>query len=340
MNTKSKMVAVVVVTYGKRLHFLKQTTEVVLRNPHVSRLIVVDNGSQYEQEIREHFSSCGNRVKIIRHEKNLGSAGGFAAGISVVRKECADFVYLTDDDLVPDEDFCERFLQNLTLFPNKDVVLCGVRSNLPDNFSYFYQSSVRGSVPRKTFFDVLSVYKLVYFLKRFTRKGAMSIFVPIVPSAAFVYGGAFLPMKAVLEAPLPDVSLFLYGDDVEYSWNIKDLGYSSYLCISPKVRDIDFTFADNSSHLWGQFDEKTPAFKVYYRMRNMVLLSRRYKVQWRVVLFLNILIWSLGLFAGGLIRVGPTRTYFSRVKLLSRSIYAGYVPRGRVARDTEAFFGL
>ena len=30
---------------------------------------------------------------------------------------------------------------------------------------------------------------------------------------------------AVREAPLPDASLILYGDDIEYSWGIKKLGY-------------------------------------------------------------------------------------------------------------------
>lgn len=342
MDSTHPKVTAATIMYGDRWHFLSQVVHATLKDPYVVKLVIVDNGSPYPEKIQEGVKIYGDRVVVLRQEKNLGSAGGFAIALDHARKTDCDFVLLLDDDSVPQEGIVRAFVDVLKLFPDEKVVLCGNRDNVLANKEFFYRPTIADYSPRRTFFEVFSWRKFSHFFAlllaqggRWQRRGP---FVPIVPNEGFVYGGAFVPIAAVREAPLPDKSLFLYGDDVEYSWNIKNLGYRSYLCAIPKLYDIDLTFGTNTSHIFGQFDKSVAPFKVYYRLRNMVRLSRKHSKQGGVALFSNIIAWVLGLLLLGFSKYGFTTTYWSRAGLIIKAVYAGYLPHSNVAKRTEASF--
>ncbi len=149
-------------------------------------------------------------------------------------------------------------------------------------------------------------------------------FVPIVPLEAFVTGGSFLPIEAVREAPLPDGSLFIYGEDLEYSWRIIRLGYAAYVCARPRIIDIDMTFPEEGGHIFGLFDPAFALYKVYYRTRNAVIISRRNTRQWAPVLLANVILRTLGLLLIGLGTMGPTRAYFARARVMLDAVRDGY----------------
>ncbi len=228
---------------------------------------------------------------------------------------------------MPEKGAIGQLIELRKLFPNEKVVLSGNRLDIPGNSEFFYQPIIRNTQTSGSFFEVLNLKKVVTFLRlAISREKSISkrgTFVPIVPNESWVYGGALIPIKAVREAPLPDSSLFLYGDDMEYSWGIKKLGYSSYVCASPKIHDVDLTFG--GSHIFGIFDPKTiQLFKIYYRIRNMVLLSRRHSRQSKPILLINILLWIAGLCILGGIKYGVTQLFFKRVKLIIQAVYGGY----------------
>lgn len=335
-------VTVATIIYGDRWKFLSQVVIAVMKDPRVTKLVIVDNGSQNHADIENGTKEYGDRVALLRNETNLGSAGGFARALEYARDTDCDFVFILDDDSVPEDGAITLFMETLRLFPDQKVVLCGNRYNVLDNKEYFYRPPVTDDTPRGTFFEVFSWKKAVHFLKllfvrgkKHTKRGP---FIPVIPNEGFVYGGAFIPIEAVRNTPLPDKSLFLYGDDIEYSWNIKKRGYSSYLCALPRIYDVDLTFGTNNSHIFGQFDKQTAPFKVYFRIRNMVLLSRRHTKQGKVELLLNIIVWMLGLFILGFFKTGPTATFFSRVLLMTQAVIAGYNPHGAFAKNIEHRF--
>lgn len=323
---KNPKVTVVTIMFGDRWKFLSQVVTAVMKDKYVTNLIIVDNGSNNKIEIEEGVKMYGERVTVLRQEYNLGSAGGFALALAEAQKVECDYVLILDDDSVPDEGFVQEFLNLLDLFPNRKVVLSGNRIDLPGNKDFFYLPVLSNKSAQNTFFEVFSFRKLFLFLRKLTRKAKFidytRPFVPIVPNHAFVYGGAFIPISAVREAPLPDASLVLYGDDVEYSWRIKRLGYDSYVCARPIIRDLEVSFGGD--HILGLFDPKAQLFRVYYRLRNMVRISRRNTTQAPAVLFLNIVVWTLGLFIVGLCKYGFSVAYFKRVKLVTVAVLAGY----------------
>lgn len=336
-------VTAVTIQFGNRWKFLSQVVIAVMKDPHITKLVIVDNGSENKEEIENGVSGYGDRVTVIREEKNLGSAGGFARALEYAKDTDCDFVFILDDDSVPEEGSITAFMEVLRLFPaDQKVVLSGSRYNVLSNKEYFYQPSIESDLPRGTFFEVFSFKKFNNFLelffwrrKKHTKRGP---FIPIVPTEGFIYGGAFIPIDAVRKASPPDPSLFLYGDDIEYSWNIKKLGYTSYLCTIPRLYDIDLTFGANSSHIFGQFDPSTAEFRVYYRIRNMVRLSRKHTKQSKTILFLSIFFWMAGLFLLGLFRYGITKIYLDRVMLMLKAVYAGYFPKSKTAIDIESIF--
>jgi len=338
---KQQTVTVVTISFGERWKFLSRVVDAVMRDPHVGTFVIVDNGSKNSAEIAEASRKYSGRIVVLKQEKNIGSAGGFAVGIAYARTTEADFVFLLDDDSVPEEGAIGMFLDLYGLFPDRKVVLCANRNNLLDNKEVFYHPVIRNDISARTFFEVLSWRKFGHFFNiLFSRNEHMKRgpFVPIVPNESFVYGGAFIPMEAVRAAPLPDASLFLYGDDIEYSWGIKKLGYRSYVCSRPGLVDVDSTFSGHTSYIVGQFDPKTAPFRVYYRMRNMVRLSRRHSTQSAPALFLNIAIWTIGMCIIGAYHYGINRAWLRRVKLVLEAVHAGYRPAWPKAKEIETSF--
>lgn len=329
MSMNYPRVTVATIMFGDRWKFLSQVVIAVMKDPHVTKMVIVDNGSKNEEEIKNGVKEYGDRVVILRQEKNLGSAGGFAIALEYARDTECDYVFVLDDDSVPEDGAVTSFMEVLRLFPDpKKVVLSGSRFNVLSNKEYFYKPSIPNDSVRGTFFEVFSFRKLAHFLGllfwKNNKKEKRGPFIPVIPTEGFVYGGSFIPIEAVRKAALPDKSLFLYGDDIEYSWNIKELGYSTYLCTVPRLYDVDLTFGTNGSHIFGQFDPATAPFRVYFRMRNMVRLSVKHTKQLKPVLFVSVVIWTLGLCILGLFKIGPTGFYWKRVKLLAQAVYAGY----------------
>ncbi|OIO31237.1 hypothetical protein AUJ77_00300 [Candidatus Nomurabacteria bacterium CG1_02_43_90] len=307
-----------------------------MNDPYVTKLIIVDNGSKNKKEIEEGVKKYGDKVVILRQEKNIGSAGGFARGLAYARGVACDYIFMLDDDNVPEEGAIEKFLELRKLFLNEKVVLVGSRPLLLGNTDIFYKKIITDTSLKFTFFEVFSFAKFFNFLKLFrSTKGLIrGTLIPIVPNESFIYGGAFIPIEAVREAPLPDASLVLYGDDIEYSWGIKKLGYESYACIRPRINDASVTFSDGS-HISGLFDPGTEIFKVYYRIRNMVRISIRTTTQAQTILFLNIIVWTSGLCILGMFKYGVNRNYVRRIRIILQAVYGGYEVNYRTPKEAE-----
>jgi GT2 family glycosyltransferase len=334
MNSDSRSVAVLTVTYGNRWNFLRQVIDMVMKDKHVIQLVIVDNGSSNQHEIQEGVQEYGARVHIIRNEKNIGSAGGFAKGVEYMRSVECEYVLMLDDDNLPEEGAIGKYLEQIKNFQHRKVVLVGNRVNIPGNEDVFYSNEEPQTVPKGTFFEALSLKKLLHFFALFIGRELHKKRPRLAPQAhvaneSFVYGGAFIPIDAIRQAPLPDKGLVLYGDDIEYSWGIKRLGYESYVCHSPKIYDLDMSFGEASQAV-GVMAPDTRDFRTYYRIRNMILISRRNTPQLKLALFLNVGIWITGLLTLGAIRYGFTKSYFRKAALIFSASWAGYFPHTRV----------
>jgi GT2 family glycosyltransferase len=321
-------VTVVTVVYGSRWPLLKQVADACLQDSRYTTFIIVDNGCADASAMDAFAASYGERIVILRQEKNIGYSGAISQGLTRARETDCDYVFVLDDDSVPEVGAIDHFLKNLAMFGDRKVILVGNRVDVPGNRDIFTARPLHDAPPRGTLFEVFSFRKLINAVKLVLRIEPRSDhpFIPIVPTEAFVTGGTFLPIDVVRTVDVPDASMFIYGEDLDYSWRIRRLGYQSYACARPIIRDLDMTFPEYGDHIFGLFNPKTPAYKVYYRMRNAVRISLRHSDQSRFVLALNVSVWFIGLCLIGLYKWGLTSAFFSRAKLVATALYTGFVP--------------
>lgn len=332
MNTIS--VTVVTVVYGQRWPLLKQVAEACLTDARYTTFIIVDNGCKDAAAMDDFAALYPNRVVILRQEKNIGYSGAISQGLTRARETVCDFVFVLDDDSVPEVGAIDHFLTNLAFFGDRKVILVGNRIDVPGNKDIFTTRPLQDAPPRGTLFEVFSLRKLVNVIKLVcgVKPRINHPFLPIVPTEAFVTGGTFLPIDVVRTIDVPDASMFIYGEDLDYAWRIRRQGYQSYACARPIIRDLDMTFPEYGDHIFGLFNPKTPAYKVYYRMRNAVRISLRHSDQSRFVLALNVCVWFLGLCLIGMYKWGLTRTFFSRATLVAIALYTGFRPHTPVPK--------
>lgn len=335
-NQNQYNVGAVVVTYGERLKLLTETAEAILKDPHVSMLAIVDNASIDQAGIDALALRHASRVHVIRHEKNLGSAGGFAAGIKMMREKGIDYVYLSDDDVIISDRFVESFKRAHEVIGNNQVVLLARRASFWAGTDVHYRPETD---PRpRSYFNILHPRILLVFLKSlFGMKDRhiereMARFFPIIPSRGWAYAGVFLPIQAVKSAPLPDESLGLYLDDIVYSWGVIDAGFPSFALIEPHLTDLEMTHSGSHTST-GLFSPTVSSTKIYYETRNRVRVSLKYGKANKALLFLQASIWYLAVVALGLLKHGFRKSTFKRMTLIKEALLAGFDAQREIPKD-------
>lgn len=333
-------IAAVIVTYGSRLQLFKQTIESILRDPYVVKLIVVDNASYDGDSLRESVLTHGDRVRLIQNEKNLGSAGGFSAGIAAAREESVDYIYMSDDDVIISDNFVESFRVAHNVIGNDQTVLCSRRKSFwaGTDGHYYPDTNIR---PRR-YFNILSLRIITVFLKAFLGIREQHVthesrcFFPIIPSRGWSYAGVLIPIEAARKAPLPDVSLGLYLDDIVYSWGIIDAGYPSFALMEPHLVDLEMTHSDTHTAT-GLFSSTVSKTKIYYETRNRVRVSIKYGKAPPLWLGVQVFVWCTGICILGILRSGIHFQTFRRMGLIIEALLAGFntkrpIPDGILVR--------
>jgi GT2 family glycosyltransferase len=329
MNTPkvvTKNVAVVTVTYGERWQFLSKVADSVINEKSLLKLVIIDNASLNKKEIDEYAEIHKDTVVVIRNEKNEGSAGGFAQGLSFVKDLDCEYILLLDDDNVADGAI-PKFLEAILLH-DKKAILSGNRSSVGASTQDFFLHPEKYVVGKRTLFDIFSFDKIKNFFAMFSSQQEHLKMHKIVEVKSFAYGGAFIPKQALIDSPLPDKKLWTYCDDIAYSWGIIDRGYRCFAYFDIHIKDIDFTFsgANKNSHLVDLLLPQVSDVKVYYRMRNAVKISWDHSKQWKITLLLSVMIWYIGLLLLFIIKKRKFGMFqIKRAKLIATAFYRGLV---------------
>lgn len=244
-------VCVVTVTYGNRFELLQRVIKAALALG-VGKVIVVDNASEPEsrRQLRELERASQGKVEVVYLPENLGSAGGYKAGLEhASRDRTCEFIWLLDDDNEPAEDALNELQAQYrsleaTYTPDKLMLLA-----LREDRAYL-QAALRTAHPRKGFprkssflrFHILDLPEKLG--KLFTLRSAADDR-PAARSQAPVkipygpYGGLFFHRSVISGIGLPDDRFYLYGDDFEYTYRVTDAGGGVFLVPSSRITDID-----------------------------------------------------------------------------------------------------
>ena len=240
------VIAAVVVTYHRPIE-LRMVVESLLGQTHpLDHIIILDNGGPVRSA--EILTDYADSLIIIHSETNLGGAGGFAMGLSKALTQPVDWVWMMDDDAVPESEALEQLLCAIPDLPPKAGALgCAVKE--------FGEWAVR----HRRRFNSLTGWESNLSISDYNRN-----FVEI-DTCSFV--GFLVRAEAARQIDLPVANFFLAYDDTDYSLRLKDAGWRLWLVPASVVVHLRTSTAKLSTSPFGD--------KHYLNIRNRLIVKRR-----------------------------------------------------------------
>lgn len=191
MNNTS--IITVIVTHN-RLDSLLDSVHMVMDQSHrVSEIIVVDNANS--SDVQTALAKLDFPIHYLPSSTNLGGAGGFAYGILTALAHGADWVWLADDDGKPASTETLRvLLDTATQRQLGHVSPVVVDINDPAVLSFPLRQGVQW---RRRVADITSESD------------------QFLAGSASLFNGALFRTSTLLDIGVPDLRLFIRGDEVE-----------------------------------------------------------------------------------------------------------------------------
>ena len=189
------MVCAVVVTHRRPDELAKSLDVVTTQSRMVDHLIVVDNDN--DDRVRDIVAAQPVPSTYLGSHRNLGGAGGFALGMLHALALGADWVWLADDDGRPRD---SAVLTTLLACANRhdlaevSPMVCAMDD--PDRLAFPLR---RGLVWRRRTEEL-----------RTDGPGQ-----DLLPGIASLFNGALFRAEAISAVGVPDIRLFVRGDEVE-----------------------------------------------------------------------------------------------------------------------------
>jgi GT2 family glycosyltransferase len=238
-------VVVVLVTHDRPQLLMESLAALRAQSRRPRTVIVVDNASA--DETRSVLATAD--VEVVRSETNLGGAGGFALGMRRALERGADWLWLMDDDAIPQPGALEALQEHLQGLPDDAAVVC----------SCVMEFGAIATTHRREF-DGLLGYERALPRSAYTAQALP------VDTASFV--GFMVSAAAVRCVGLPRPEFFLSYDDTEYSLRLGRQGYSLWLVPSSVIL--------HKRHREGRLGACSFGEKHYYNVRNRIAVKRSY----------------------------------------------------------------
>jgi rhamnopyranosyl-N-acetylglucosaminyl-diphospho-decaprenol beta-1,3/1,4-galactofuranosyltransferase len=207
----AKVIAVVVT--HRRLQLLEQSLAVLSnQNRPIDHLVVVDNDN--DSAVAELVAAQSVPVTYIGSAHNLGGAGGFALGMLQALALGADWIWCADDDGRPEgAEVLEKLLACAAAHHLYEVspVVCNIDN--PETLAFPLR---RGLVWRRKRSELFA-------------DGETS---DLLPGIASLMNGALFSAAAVDAVGVPDLRLFVRGDEVEMHRRLVRSGLNFGTCLT------------------------------------------------------------------------------------------------------------
>jgi GT2 family glycosyltransferase len=262
-------VCAVVVTYNRKELLVRCIDAVLAQTAPVTEVFVVDNASTDGtlELLRARGYLDRPELRLVRLERNAGSSGGFAAGIAAARRADADWIWVMDDDAEPEPPTLERLLASPAAADADTAALCSSVVRPDGTIDLGHRGRFDGR-PRPLPLD------------GYGHGGAPEL-------GFFTFVGLLLPTRVARAADPPKSELYIWCDDYEYSFRIREHGR---IRLVPESRilhhDVGQTHVNRRSRFWnrlmGWSYVPTP-LDAFWRnlcgVRNYVWIKKRYEGQ-------------------------------------------------------------
>ncbi len=239
-------IAAIVVTYN-RLAFLRRCIE-ALRAQHNEALdiLIIDNASTDGTADAMAPLAAAGVLRYYNTGDNLGGAGGFNYGMRVAVEAGYDYLWIMDDDCIPDDGALAALLA-------ADKTLGGDYGFL-SSIAYWRDGSPCNMNIQKT------------GLKTKIADNTS----PLVPIIMATFVSCFFPRARVLEIGLPIKDFFIWSDDLEYTRRLSRQ-YPCYAVNGSRV--LHDMHSNDKVNIATDSLERLPRYRYLYR--NEVYVYRR-----------------------------------------------------------------
>lgn len=220
----------------------------------------ISNKNSYESG--KIYCSSYKNIKIFyfKSPSNIGGAGGFSKSIEIASNFKFDYLWLMDDDVLPENDCLKKLHERIELLG----VSAAIPNRTDDNFKDMacieldfkdYHKFWTGM--RKTKVDIPLSKKYIYICD-------------------MPFEGPLLRIDLVKKIGKPDAKFFYQYDDSDYAQKIQK--YSKIIMVpDAKLHRQLARKGENNSDT-----EKPYNWKNYYGIRNNIIFDKRYGENWRV----------------------------------------------------------
>lgn len=199
---KQAEVTAIIVTYNRKELLGECLSAVFMQSYPVIQVILIDNASTdgtYEYIKEKGF--LNEKLDYQRQEKNTGGAGGFHEGMRLARDRDTDWIWIMDDDTIPEPDALENLVKASQSINEKVSFLASC---------VFGPNGEYMNVPNISESKGDNGYKDWY---RHLDQAAVKL-----KDATFV--SLLINIEAVRTCGLPCKDYFIWGDDTEYTMRI------------------------------------------------------------------------------------------------------------------------
>lgn len=242
-------ICAVIVTYNRHTLLQKVLDTFDILNSPPDSIIIVDNHStdQTPYVISQWKKKTNYKKTIcIRLAQNGGGSGGFHAGIQEALTLRPDWIWLSDDDAIPDHNCFSVIKSKLAeINPIEYSAIC---------CSVINKGQIDENHRRRLCKTFLTIKEKNVAIEEYTN--------PLFTLDLFSYVGTMVNVKKLIKAGLPDKDYFVWHDDFEHSWRLSLHG--KIICL-PQAKIYHDTIED---------DQLT--WKSYYGLRNKLLMFKNH----------------------------------------------------------------
>ena len=261
-------IAAVVVTYNQKKLLLENLTSLLSQNLPPDVIYIIDNLSddgtpqalldknfinelpdtkpEEDQLLTKSISSKADpsveiQVNYIRKKENDGGAGGFYKGIKLAHQEGYDWIWVMDDDTIPQADTLEMFMTDVKEIGHEDIIIGSTA--LWQDETYHPMN-----------FPVVSLTHKNADLNHLSRG--------ILPVTSTSFVSLLINSTIVDDVGYPIKKFFIWNDDFEYTRRITNK-YNGYFSLRSKVlHKTERKHQATEGYSW----------KYYYEVRNKLWL--------------------------------------------------------------------
>lgn len=283
-----KIIAIVV-TYNRKKLLEKCIFSILNQTTPPEKIIIIDNASTdgTQSLVKEKLYEHRQNIKYVQLTENLGGAGGFSKGIELAIEENSDWVWIMDDDALPDNNALEELVK------------------IVDSTNNLYGSIAREGETTSWFTTLLDSPK------EYSTRNLSDI--PASAKVRFLpFLGLLISKETVRKIGLPDESYFIAADDVEYCLRAQKYGSDIIVAGNSRINHPKCTHYTQKILFTEVGCLELSPWKRYYDTRNRLLNAKKYSgIKWIFLTIPGSLVRQLGVILREPHKIAQTYAFFA-----------------------------